>query len=108
MRVCDCYRQLEPIQLMVGECLGAKNKPRVDCYGDESRCLFYSDRRRKAKVKTNADRIRAMTDEELASLLMYIADDTDEIGEKDYDAFGNMEWRERMLRLMKQEATDEA
>ena len=66
MKVCDCYRQLEPIQLMVGECLGAKNKPKVDCCGDESRCLFYSDRRRKAKAVTNADRIRAMTDEELA------------------------------------------
>jgi hypothetical protein len=54
---------------MVGECLGAKNKPRVDCDGDESRCLFYSDRRRKAKAVTNADRIRAMTDEELAEYL---------------------------------------
>ena len=72
MGVCDCYRQLEPIQLGVGECLGAKNKPRVDCDGEESRCLFYSDRRRKAKVKTNADRIRSMTDEELAE---FIGDD---------------------------------
>jgi hypothetical protein len=54
---------------MVGECLGAKNKPRVDCDGDESRCLFYSDRRRKAKAVTNADRIRSMSDEELARFL---------------------------------------
>lgn len=58
------------------------------------------------KPQTNADRIRAMNDEELASLLMYFADDTDEIEEKDYDAFGNMEWRERMLRWLKQEATE--
>ena len=57
----------------------------------------------KRKPKTNADRVRAMTDEELASLLMYFADDTDGIDEKDYDAFGNMEWRERMLRWLKQE-----
>ena len=58
------------------------------------------------KPPSNADRIRAMTDEELASLLMYFADDTDEIDEKDYDAFGAMEWRERMLRWLKQEVTD--
>ncbi len=55
---------------------------------------------------TNADRIRAMTDDELASLLMYFADDTDEIDEKDYDAFGNMEWRERVLRWLKQEVKE--
>jgi len=57
---------------MVGECLGAKNKPRVDCYGDERLCLFYSDRRRKAKAVTNGDRIRSMSDEELAD---FITDD---------------------------------
>ena len=57
----------------------------------------------KPQPKTNADRIRAMTDEELASLLMYFADDTDEIDENDYDAFGDTEWRERMLRWLKQE-----
>lgn len=64
-------------------------------------CATY--RRFKPKPITNADRIRAMTDEELASLLMYFADDTGEIDEKDYDAFCNMEWRERMLRWLKQE-----
>ncbi|MBQ1573698.1 MAG: hypothetical protein IIZ78_21445 [Clostridiales bacterium] len=69
MKVCDCYRQLEPIQLMVGECLGVKNKPRVDCCGDESLCLFYSYKRRKAKAATNADKIRAMSNKELAELM---------------------------------------
>lgn len=54
---------------------------------------------------TNADKIRSMSDEELASLLMYFADDTDGIEEKDYDAFADMEWRGRMLRWLKREAT---
>lgn len=47
-----------------------------------------------------------MSDEELASLLMYFADDTDGIEEKDYDAFSNTEWRGRMLRWLKKEVTE--
>ena len=73
---------------------GGHNPPITGC------CKF------KERHQTNSDRIRAMTDEELASLLMYFADDTDGIDEKDYDAFGDMEWRERMLRWLKQEVTD--
>ena len=105
MKVCDCYRQLEPIQLMVGECLGAKNKPRVDCCGDERHCLFYSDRR-KAKAVTNADRIRAMSDEELAEWL-------GQYGERSFACTGlgacdcQTTCRECWLDWLRQEVTDD-
>ncbi len=101
MRVCDCYRQLKPIQLGVGECLGAKNKPKVGCDGDESRCLFYSDRRRKAKAATNADKIRTMSNKELAELMHDTAWDGRKTVE-DPEAFKTVE---EWLDWLKQEAT---
>ena len=40
----------------------------VDCYGEEC-AWFHSVCKQPQKAKTNTDRIRAMTDEELAELL---------------------------------------
>lgn len=40
------------------------------CGGDESKCDFYEDKRKKAVPKiTNADRLRALSDEELAKMI---------------------------------------
>ena len=55
----------------VGVCWGTKECDECDCGGDMARCDFYPKVREKAKneskkIITNSDRIRAMTDEELA------------------------------------------
>lgn len=61
---CDCYRPLEPLAYMLGECLGVKGNPRVDCFGDEKRCFFFPEKRR--KHLTNYDRLTRKSPEALA------------------------------------------
>lgn len=81
MNKCDCYR--EDIQItgwinsaipetkLVSRCNGTKERDECSCGGDRAKCNFYPEVREKAKkepenIITNADYIRAMTDDELA------------------------------------------
>ena len=63
MSVCSCYRDMENWLHERGVCYGTKECEPCSCGGDESKCNFYPEKR---KPQTNADRIRAMTDKELA------------------------------------------
>lgn len=83
---CECYKCGErfecrysdgrPYGIMVGYnyCSDTKECDACSCGGDKTKCDFYPDIKRKAiyklkGIKTNADRIRHMTDEELAGLI---------------------------------------
>lgn len=64
---CKCYHADKNFLGKIGVCWGTKECDACSCGGDENKCDFYEDKRKKATPKTtNADRIRAMTDEELA------------------------------------------
>ena len=67
MSVCSCYRDMENWLHERGVCYGTKECEPCSCGGDESKCNFYPE---KSKPQTNADRIRAMTDKELAEFLL--------------------------------------
>ena len=64
MNVCKCYRYEMNFLNEGGVCYGTKEREPCLCGGDESKCDFYPDKRQK---QTNADKIRSMTDEELAN-----------------------------------------
>ena len=84
---CECYKWGErfecrysedgrPYGIMVGYnyCSGTKECDACSCKGNKTKCDFYPDVKRKAiykmkGIKTNADRIRSMTDEELAEFI---------------------------------------
>lgn len=67
---CKCYHAERNFVGKIGVCWGTKECEACSCDGDESKCDFYEDKRKKATPKTtNADRIRAMTDEELAEFI---------------------------------------
>lgn len=67
---CECYHANRNFLGEVGVCWGTKEREPCSCGGDETKCNFYDYIRERAKkVVTNADRIRAMTDEELAKFL---------------------------------------
>lgn len=84
MNKCECYKWGErfecrysedgrPYGTMVGYnyCSGTKECDACSCSGDRTKCDFYPEVREKALneikgIKTNADKIRSMTDEELA------------------------------------------
>ena len=68
---CKCYHAERNFVGEIGVCWGTKEREACLCGGDESKCDFYEDKRKKATPKpiTHADRIRAMSDEELAHLL---------------------------------------
>lgn len=85
MKKCDCYHLQPTIRytyhpisgrpiahdIEVGVCWGTKETEQCSCGGDRTKCDFYPEAREKAKkeskkIVTNADRIRAMTDDELA------------------------------------------
>lgn len=67
---CKCYHAERNFVWKIGVCWGTKECEACSCGGDESKCDFYEDKRKKATPKTtNADRIRAMTDEELAEVV---------------------------------------
>ena len=52
----------------VGVCLGTKEREECSCGGDREKCDFYPEYRKKSV--TNADKIRTMSDEELAEFLL--------------------------------------
>ena len=67
---CKCYHAERNFLGKIGVCWGTKECEACSCGGDESRCDFYEDKRKKVTPKTtNADRIRAMTDEKLAKFI---------------------------------------
>ena len=78
----------------------------VDCYGEEC-AWFHSVCKQPQKAKTNADRIRSMTDEELADWLgVYCNGQTaQEVGKPCVGGMGSCEacW----LEWLKQEAAEE-
>lgn len=64
---CDCFRE----QYGKTVCYGTKEIDVCSCDGDKSKCDFYPEVREKANVMTNGDRIRGMTDEELAAEIVF-------------------------------------
>lgn len=84
MKKCKCYEESyeivgwlgpdEVIRKLRKRCNGTRERDICSCGGDETKCDFYPEVRKKAKKKTkistNADKIRKMTDEELANLLI--------------------------------------
>lgn len=67
---CKCYHAERNFFGKIGVCWGTKECEACSCGGDESKCDFYEDKRKKATPKTTrADRVRAMTDEELAEFM---------------------------------------
>ena len=87
--ICKCYRAEKNFLGKVGICLGTKEREACSCQGDKMKCDFYpktdvcqittsmahytldlgSGTIRVKPMITNADRIRAMADDELAKLL---------------------------------------
>ena len=60
-------------------CSGTKECDACSCGGDKTKCDFYPDIKRKAiyelkGIKTNADKIRNMADEELADYLIKLTE----------------------------------
>lgn len=81
MEKCECYHEkyeitgwlgpYEQIRKLRTRCSGTKEQDECSCGGDKTKCDFYSEVREKAnkeskKIVTNAEHIRAMTDDELA------------------------------------------
>lgn len=67
---CKCYHADKNFLGKIGVCWGTKECEPCSCNGDEAKCDFYDYVRERAKKPiTNADRIRAMTDEELAEFI---------------------------------------
>jgi hypothetical protein len=65
--ICECYRAEKNFFGKVGVCWGTAERDACSCGGDKSKCDFYPNvREEEKKPITNADRIRAMSDEELA------------------------------------------
>ena len=61
MKRCDCYNaRVETIESKYGSfidaygvCLGTKEQNRCNCYGDESKCDFYPEKRKAAEKMLN-------------------------------------------------------
>ena len=84
---CKCYHAEKNFLGKIGVCWGTKECEACSCGGDEAKCDFYDYVRERAKSlsqkPTNADRIRAMTNEELAE---WIVHKTEGNGFEGYDA----------------------
>lgn len=64
---CKCYHADRNFLGKIGVCWGTKECEACLCGGDEEKCDFYDYVRERAKKPTtNADYIRAMSDEKLA------------------------------------------
>lgn len=96
---CKCYHADKNFLGKIGVCWGTKECDACSCGGDESKCDFYEDKRKKATPKTTrADRIRAMSDEELAYYLNNVETDG-----RVYGPQGEAYW----LEWLRQEVPDE-
>ena len=68
--VCKCYHADKNFLGEIGVCWGTKERESCSCRGDEAKCDFYDYvRERVKKPITNADKIRQMSDEELADFI---------------------------------------
>lgn len=68
--ICKCYRAENNFWGKVGSCWGTQERDACSCGGDKSKCDFYPSVREEGKKPvTHGDRIRSMSDEELASYL---------------------------------------
>lgn len=89
MKKCDYYHEeyeiigwlgpYEQIRKLRKRCNGTRERDECSCGGDRTKCDFYPDVRAKeknesGKIVTNADRIRAMTDDELADFFYELVD----------------------------------
>lgn len=75
---CKCYHAERNFLGKIGVCWGTKECEACSCGGDESKCDFYDyvrERARLSQKQTRADRVRAMTDEELAYFLNNVESD---------------------------------
>ena len=52
MKICDCYRAEENWLHEIGVCFGTKERDPCSCGGDESKCDFYPEKRKKAEKAT--------------------------------------------------------
>lgn len=82
MNICSCYHDEQNFLHERGVCYGTKEKEPCSCGGNPVKCDFYEGVREKYIYRTNADRIRAMNDEELA-------DKFEEIQLKTANAYGD-------------------
>ena len=58
---CDCYGQyIDCLGKSFGRCLGTKEIETCDCGGDESKCDFYPERRKKSKKPSFYDIIQEL------------------------------------------------
>lgn len=65
--ICECYRAEKNFLGKVGLCWGTAERDACSCGGNKSKCDFYPNVREEGKKPiNNADRIRSMSDEELA------------------------------------------
>lgn len=92
MSKCECYKCGKRLgyyydfygnpyegMLIYNYCSGTKEQEECSCKGDKTKCDFYPEVRQKAlyelkEIRTNADRIRHMTDEELADYLIKLTE----------------------------------
>lgn len=76
---CDCYRQyIDRLGKSFGRCLGTKEIEQCDCGGDESKCDFYPERRKKSKTPSFYDIIQELIKEnfELTIRRGFVFEDT--------------------------------
>jgi hypothetical protein len=91
---CKCYHAERNFIGKIGVCWGTKECEACSCGGDESKCDFYEDKRKNATPKTtNADRIRSMTDEELAE---FISGKARTFGEEYEGYMSALDWLEQV------------
>ena len=105
MKKCECYCEekkivgwcncQQPIYASVRRCNGTRERDVCSCGGDHTKCDFYPEVRKRvqkesAKAVTNADRIRSMTDEELADFLALKLPE------------GDSDWPDLMLKWLKE------
>ena len=69
MSICLCYHDEQNFLHERGVCYGTKEKEPCSCGGNPVKCDFYEEVKEKYIHRTNADRIRQMSDEELADFL---------------------------------------
>ena len=61
---CDCYRRYPDILgETIGRCLGTKDIETCDCGGDESKCDFYPEKRKRSRKPSFYDIIQELIEE---------------------------------------------